>query len=198
VSRAIDAIREQRVVAVLRRVGRPADVVAALRAGGISVIEMTLDSPGALATIASLRGDPDLVVLAGTVRTADDVRAAVAAGAEACVGPTLVREVVGACREAGIPAIPGAMTPTEVETAWQLGAGMVKLFPAARLGPEFVRDLRAPLADVPLLVTGGVDASNAAAFFRAGATAVGVGSALVGAVDVAAEARNLLRSARDA
>jgi 2-dehydro-3-deoxyphosphogluconate aldolase/(4S)-4-hydroxy-2-oxoglutarate aldolase len=74
----------------------------------------------------------------------------------------------------------------------------VKLFPAARLGPAYVRDLRGPLADVPLLVTGGVDASNAAAFLRAGAAAVGVGSALTGAPDVAAAARQLVRSARDA
>ncbi len=197
-SAAIEAIRAQRVVAVLRRVAEPAAVVQALRAGGIGVIEITLDSPFAFESIASFRDDGDLVVFAGTVRSAEDVRAAAEAGAEGCIGPALVPEMLDACREAGLPAIPGAMTPTEVETAWRLGVEMVKLFPAARLGPEFVRDLRGPLADVPLLATGGVDMSNALAFLRAGAVAVGVGSALVGAADITAAARDLVRSARDA
>jgi len=198
VSAAIAAIKAQRVVAVLRRVAEPAAVVQALRDGGIGVVEITLDSPTALETIARFRDEGDLVVLAGTVRSAEDVRAAAEAGAEGCIGPALVPEMLDACREAGLPAIPGAMTPTEVETAWRLGAEMVKLFPAARLGPEFVRDLRGPLADVPLLATGGVDMSNALAFLRAGAVAVGVGSALVGAADITAAARDLVRSARDA
>jgi 2-dehydro-3-deoxyphosphogluconate aldolase/(4S)-4-hydroxy-2-oxoglutarate aldolase len=198
VTAAIEAIRSRRVVAILRRVAEPGRVVQALREGGIGVVEITLDSPEALETIRRLRDDPELVVLAGTVRTADEVRAAAEAGAQACVGPALVPDVLEACREAGVPAVPGAMTPTEVETAWRLGAAMVKLFPAARLGPEYVRDLRGPLADVPLLVTGGVDEANAAAFLRAGADAVGVGSALTGATDVAEAARQLVRSARDA
>jgi 2-dehydro-3-deoxyphosphogluconate aldolase/(4S)-4-hydroxy-2-oxoglutarate aldolase len=192
VTAAIEAIRSRRVVAILRRVAEPARVVQALRGGGIDVVEITLDSPEALETIRGLRDDRDVFVLAGTVRTADEARAAAEAGAQACVGPALVPEVLEACREAGLPSIPGAMTPTEVETAWGLGAAMVKLFPAARLGPEYVRDLRGPLADVPLLVTGGVDGSNAAAFLRAGADAVGVGSALTGASDVAAAARQLI------
>jgi 2-dehydro-3-deoxyphosphogluconate aldolase / (4S)-4-hydroxy-2-oxoglutarate aldolase len=198
VTAAIEAIRSRRIVAILRRVAEPARVVQALREGGIGVVEITLESPAALETIRRLRDDPGLVVLAGTVRTADEARAAAEAGAQACVGPALVPEVLEACREAGLPAIPGAMTPTEVETAWRLGAAMVKLFPAARLGPAYVRDLRGPLADVPLLVTGGVDGSNAAAFLRAGAAAVGVGSALTGTPDVAAAARQLVRSAPDA
>jgi 2-dehydro-3-deoxyphosphogluconate aldolase/(4S)-4-hydroxy-2-oxoglutarate aldolase len=198
VTAAIEAIRSRRVVAILRRVADPARVVHALQEGGIGVVEITLDSPEALETIRRLRDDPDLVVLAGTVRTADEARAAVEAGAQACVGPALVPEVLDACREAGLPAIPGAMTPTEVETARRLGAAMVKLFPAARLGPEYVRDLSGPFADVPFLVTGGINGSNAAAFLRPGAAAVGVGSALTGAPDVAAAARQLVRSARDA
>jgi 2-dehydro-3-deoxyphosphogluconate aldolase/(4S)-4-hydroxy-2-oxoglutarate aldolase len=198
VSAAIEAIRSRRVVAILRRVADPLGVVEALREGGIAVVEITLDSPDALATIERLRRDPEVVVLAGTVRTADEARAAIEAGAQACVGPALVAEVLDACQELGVPAIPGAMTPTEVETAWRLGAAMVKLFPAARLGPAYVRDLRGPFGDVPLLVTGGIDATNASAFLRAGATAVGVGTALVGGPDVAAAARKLVGSARDA
>src|SRR5712691_2654267 len=191
---AIDAIRAERVVAVLRSMPDPERVVAALRAGGIRIVEVTLDSEDALGTIERLRRDPELVVLAGTVRTAREAEAAAAAGAQACVGPALVPEVVERCRARGIPAIPGALTPSEVEAAWRLGAAMVKLFPASLGGPAYVRDLLAPLGDVPLLVTGGVDPTNAAAFLRAGAAAVGVGSALVGAPDVTAAARDLIGS----
>jgi len=198
VGAAIEAIRSGRVVAILRRVADPLAIVEALREGGIAVVEITLDSPGSLATIERLRDDPSLFVLAGTVRTADEARAAAEAGAQACVGPALVPEVLDACRELAVPAIPGALTPTEVATAWSLGAAMVKLFPAAHLGPDYVRDLRGPLGDVPLLATGGVDATNASAFLRAGAVAVGVGSALTGATHVAAAARQLVGSARDA
>jgi 2-dehydro-3-deoxyphosphogluconate aldolase / (4S)-4-hydroxy-2-oxoglutarate aldolase len=198
VSAAIEAIRSRRVVAVLRRVADPIGVVRALREGGLDVFEITLDSQDALETIAALRGDADLFVLAGTVRTADEVHAAVEAGAQACVSPALAPDVVEACGEAGVPAIPGAMTPTEIERAWRLGAELVKVFPAARLGPEFISDLRGPLEDIPLLATGGVDTSNAVDFLRAGATAVGVGSALVGAPDVREAARKLVRSALDA
>jgi 2-dehydro-3-deoxyphosphogluconate aldolase / (4S)-4-hydroxy-2-oxoglutarate aldolase len=198
VSAAIEAIRSRRVVAILRRVADPLSVVHALREGGVGVVEITLESPGALETIARLREDPELVVLAGTVRTAEQARHAVEAGAQACVGPAVVPEAIAACRELGVPAIAGALTPTEVETAWRRGAEMVKLFPAGLLGPEYVRDLAGPLGDVPLLATGRVDATNAAAFLRAGAAAVGVGSALVAAPDVVAAARDLVGSARDA
>ena len=197
-SAAIEAIRSRRVVAILRRVPDPLSVVSALREGGIDVVEITLESAGALETIVRLREDPELVVLAGTVRTAEEARRAVEAGAQACVGPAVVPEVIAACRDLGVPAIPGALTPTEVETAWRAGAEMVKLFPAGLAGPEYVRDLAGPLGDVPLLATGRVDATNAAAFLRAGAAAVGVGSALVAAPDVTAAARDLVGSARDA
>jgi len=198
VDATIEAIRSRRIVAVLRRVDDPSRVVHTLREEGISIFEITLDSEDALDTIAAFQDDADLFVLAGTVRKADEVRAAVEAGARACVSPALAPEVIEACREAGLPAIPGAMTPTEIETAWRLGAAMVKVFPAARLGPKFISDVRGPLEDIPLLATGGVDASNALDFLRAGAAAVGVGSALIGAADVREAARNLVRSARDA
>jgi 2-dehydro-3-deoxyphosphogluconate aldolase / (4S)-4-hydroxy-2-oxoglutarate aldolase len=196
--RAMEAIRGDRVVAVLRRVADTRRVVSALREGGIRIVEITLDSDRALDTIAALRSDPDLVVLAGTVRTVGDVDSAAAAGAEGCVSPVLVPDVVERCRSAGLAAIPGAFTPSEIEAAWGLGAAMVKLFPASLGGPAYVRDVLAPLSDVPLLATGGVDAGNARAFLRAGVCAVGVGTALVGAADPAAAARELLGSVRDA
>jgi 2-dehydro-3-deoxyphosphogluconate aldolase / (4S)-4-hydroxy-2-oxoglutarate aldolase len=189
---AVDRIRAERVVAILRRVSEPARVVDELAAGGIRVIEVTLDSDRALQTIERLRAKTDLTVLAGTVRTPAHAEAAARAGAQACVAPALFPEVLERCRELGVPAIPGALTPTEIEAAMGFGAPLVKLFPARLLGPGYVRDVLEPLAGAQLIVTGGVDASNARAFLEAGAIAVGVGSALTGALDVEGEARRLL------
>jgi len=175
---AIERIRAERLVAILRRVEDVDRSVTSLVDAGIGVVEITLDSDGAAAAIERLRARGDVTVLAGTVRTAAEVDEAVAAGAEACVSPALVPDVVDRCRTLGVPAIPGALTPTEVETAWRAGAALVKLFPGSVGGPGYVRELLAPLADVPLLVTGGITASNARAFLDAGAVAVGAGSAL--------------------
>ena len=170
---AIERVRAERLVAILRRVANPDDQIARLQAAGIGVVEITLDSDDALEVIRRHPGS-----LAGTVRTPAQVDAAFEAGAGAVVSPGFSPAVLERAAELGIPAIPGALTPTEVEAAWRAGAAMVKLFPASLGGPRYVRDLLAPLADVPLLVTGGVDASNARAFLDAGAVAVGVGSAL--------------------
>jgi 2-dehydro-3-deoxyphosphogluconate aldolase / (4S)-4-hydroxy-2-oxoglutarate aldolase len=189
---AIERIRRERLVAILRRVPDLDARVAALADAGVGVIEITLDDPHALGAIERARGRGDVTVLAGTVRRADQVDAAAAAGAEAVVGPALVREVVERAAELGIPAIPGALTPTEIGLAWDAGAALVKLFPAGLGGPGYVRDVLAPLAGVPLLVTGGVDAQNARAFLDAGAVAVGVGSAL----DDPDEARRLVAALR--
>jgi 2-dehydro-3-deoxyphosphogluconate aldolase / (4S)-4-hydroxy-2-oxoglutarate aldolase len=194
---AVDRIRSERLVAVLRRVREPDSVVDQLVSGGVRVVELTLDSDDALGAIERLRARGDVTVLAGTVRTAADAEGAIAAGAEACVAPGLVTEMVEACDRLGVPAIPGTLTPTEVEAANALGVELVKLFPAGPFGPAYVRDLLAPMDGVQLLVTGGVDPSNAAAFLEGGAVAVGVGSALAGAPDVEAEARRLVAAVRE-
>jgi len=176
----VERIEQARVVAILRRVD---DVAATVERLGLPVVEVTLDSPGALGAISALRARGGAVtVLAGTVRTADEARAAVAAGAEAIVSPAFVPQVGAACDELGVPAIPGALTPTEIEAAWRAGAAMVKLFPARFGGPKYVSDVLAPLADVRLLVTGGVDAQNANEFLRAGAVAVGADASRARAV----------------
>jgi 2-dehydro-3-deoxyphosphogluconate aldolase/(4S)-4-hydroxy-2-oxoglutarate aldolase len=193
---AIDRIRAETLVAVLRRVPDVDPVVEALIAGGIRIVEVTLDSDAALDTIGRLRGLRELTVLAGTVRTPADAEAAAAAGAEACVAPALVPETVERCRQLGVPIVPGALTPSEIEAARALGAQLVKLFPGSLLGPGYVRDVLAPLAGVPLLVTGGVDFSNAREFIDAGAVAVGVGSALTGSADVESQARRLVAAVR--
>lgn len=189
---ALDRIRAERVVAVLRHVGYVERVVDALFAGGIRVVEVTLDSAGAYRSITSLRERGDLTVLAGTVLEPGEVDRAVEAGAEACVSPVFRPEILAQCLLRETPAIAGALTPTEVEAARRAGASLVKLFPAGRLGPRYVHDLLIPLAGVELLATGGVDAGNAAEFLRAGAVAVGAGGSLVGADDVETAARELV------
>jgi 2-dehydro-3-deoxyphosphogluconate aldolase / (4S)-4-hydroxy-2-oxoglutarate aldolase len=168
--RAVERIERERVVAVLRRVE---DVESTVEQLGLPIVEVTLDSPGALDAIRALRDRGDVTVLAGTVRTAEQARAAIDAGAEAIVGPAFVPQVTAVCNELGVPSIPGAFTPTEIEAAWVAGAALVKLFPGRLGGPRYVRDVLAPLADVRLLVAGGVDAANALAFLDAGAVAVG-------------------------
>jgi 2-dehydro-3-deoxyphosphogluconate aldolase/(4S)-4-hydroxy-2-oxoglutarate aldolase len=163
---AVERIRQERVVAVLRE---RVDVDEL----GTTVVEVTMHVEDAFAAIEELRGRGGLTVLAGTVRTAGQARGAIAAGAEAIVGPATVAEVGAACRELGVPWIPGALTPSEIEAAWRAGAAVVKLFPGRLGGPRYVHDVLAVLRDVPLLVTGGVDATNAREFLAAGAVAVG-------------------------
>jgi 2-dehydro-3-deoxyphosphogluconate aldolase / (4S)-4-hydroxy-2-oxoglutarate aldolase len=170
----IGELRKERVVAILRRVDDVDAAVARVRAAGIALVEITLDSPGALEAIRRHPGS-----LAGTVRTAEEATAAAEAGAIALVAPSFSAEVAARARELGLPYVPGALTPTEVEAAWRAGAAAVKLFPAALGGPAYVRQLHGPLADVPLIATGGVDAENAAAFLDAGCVAVGLGTSLL-------------------
>ncbi len=177
------AIRESRLIAVLRRVEpreRLLALVDELVADGIRILEITLDSPGAAADLMAVRERvrDGAWVGAGTVRTADQLRAAIDAGAAFGVSPVLDRPVVNAALDAGLPFIPGAATPTEADAAWRAGATFVKLFPGSSLGPSHVRELRGPLPEIETVVTGGVDAANAVAFLAAGAVAVGIGSAL--------------------
>jgi 2-dehydro-3-deoxyphosphogluconate aldolase / (4S)-4-hydroxy-2-oxoglutarate aldolase len=176
---AVERIRRERVVAVLRRV---ADVEATVAELELPVVEVTSDVEDAWGAVRRLRERGGVTVLAGTVRTAEHARAAIDAGAEAIVAPASVAEVADVCRAHAVPWIPGALTPTEIEAAWHAGAAMVKLFPARLGGPAYVRDVLAPLADVPLLATGGVDAANAVEFLRAGAVAVGADASRARAV----------------
>jgi Entner-Doudoroff aldolase len=177
------AIRQRRVIAVLRRIEpreRLFALVDELVADGIRILEITLDSPDAAADLGAVRDRlrEDAWVGAGTIRTAAQVRAAIDAGASFGVGPVLDRAVLEAALAAGLPFIPGAATPTEADAAWRAGSTFVKLFPGSSLGPGFVRELRGPLPEIETIVTGGVDQANAAAFLAAGAVAVGIGSAL--------------------
>jgi 2-dehydro-3-deoxyphosphogluconate aldolase/(4S)-4-hydroxy-2-oxoglutarate aldolase len=116
----------------------------------------------------------------GTVLTADEVDRAVDAGARFVVSPSVVPEVIEAAQRHGIASYPGALTPTEIHTAWRAGATAVKLFPAGTLGPSYLTAVRAPLPDVPLVPTGGVDVEAVGAWLDAGAVAVGLGGPLIG------------------
>jgi 2-dehydro-3-deoxyphosphogluconate aldolase/(4S)-4-hydroxy-2-oxoglutarate aldolase len=140
----------------------------------------------------------DLVVGAGTVIDADTAHAAIDAGARFVVSPVFRRALLDACRARGTAVIPGCCTPTEILDAWEAGADVVKVFPAASLGPGFIKDVRAPLPQVKLMPTGGVSIDNAGEWLRAGAVAVGIGSALVDAAAVRAGAFETLtaRAAR--
>jgi 2-dehydro-3-deoxyphosphogluconate aldolase/(4S)-4-hydroxy-2-oxoglutarate aldolase len=163
-------------------------VAAAARDAGFTAVEVTLDSPSPVEVIAELAASfPDLLVGAGTVRTAAEVGAATDAGARFIVSPILSRTMLEACSSRGLPCLPGAATPTEIWKALEWGAAGVKVFPAAELGgPAFIRAVRAPLGSPPLIPTGGVDAGNAAAYLEAGARAVGVGGSVFSASAMAA------------
>ena len=177
------AIRERRLIAVLRRIEPRERLVAfvdELVADGIRIFEITFDATDAAADLAAVRahvGDAALVG-AGTIRTPEQLRAAIDAGAAFGVSPVLDREILGAALDAGLPFVPGAYSPTEIDAAWRAGATFVKLFPASSLGPSHLRELRGPLPEVQTIATGGIDASNATAFLDAGAVAVGIGSAI--------------------
>jgi 2-dehydro-3-deoxyphosphogluconate aldolase/(4S)-4-hydroxy-2-oxoglutarate aldolase len=162
-----------------------ADLEAAagvLLESGIGVVEVTMNSADAAGTIRRLAGTYEgrLAVGAGTVLDADQAAAAVEAGAEFLVTPHVDESVAAAARRMKVPLIPGALTPTEILRAWRAGAPIVKLFPAVTVGPAYLRQLRGPLPEIPLLPTGGVSVENTAEFIAAGAVAVGVGGALLG------------------
>ena len=147
---------------------------------GMTTIEITLNTPGALDAIIDLRkhlGDK-LNIGAGTVCSLADLDLAVNAGAAFIVTPVVNDAVIRKCVDNNITIFPGAYTPSEIYHAWSLGAKMIKVFPATRLGPEYIRDILAPLNAVKLLPTGGISAENFEAFMKAGASGVGMGSNL--------------------
>jgi 2-dehydro-3-deoxyphosphogluconate aldolase/(4S)-4-hydroxy-2-oxoglutarate aldolase len=154
----------------------------AVYAGGVDVLEITMTVPDALGVLTRLSAEMgERVILgAGTVLDAETARVCVAAGARFIVSPGLDLETIRAARELDVPMMPGALTPTEVITAWKAGADMVKIFPcSAAGGADYIRALKAPLPQVKMLPTGGVDRKTAADYLRAGASALGLGAALV-------------------
>jgi 2-dehydro-3-deoxyphosphogluconate aldolase/(4S)-4-hydroxy-2-oxoglutarate aldolase len=202
-----ETISRGRVVTIVRGDFSPDAIVRmgeALLGAGIGAIEVTLNSPGALASIERLseRFAPgELTVGAGTVLDLAGAQQAIDAGARFLVTPSTDPTVIGWSARRGIPILPGAMTATEVNLAWSSGASAVKLFPGSVGGPGYLRDLAAPLGHIPLIAVGGVSADNAADFLRAGARGVALSSWLVGdgtPDGVAQRARALMANLRDA
>ncbi len=180
-----DAIIRSGAIAIARGLD-PASLVRigeGLAAGGVGAFEVTLNSPGAIGALRTLSarfGAGQLLIGAGTVLTIAEAEAAIDAGARFIVMPHTDPRLIEYLAERGIPAFPGAFTPTEILAAWRAGAAAVKLFPASAIGPSFVREIHGPLPDVPLVPTGGVTLETAPAFIAAGAIAVGLGSWLTG------------------
>jgi 2-dehydro-3-deoxyphosphogluconate aldolase/(4S)-4-hydroxy-2-oxoglutarate aldolase len=156
-------------------------VVQALADGGVTAVEITFTVPNAIEVIGEVRQSlGDRVVLgAGTVLDPETARAALLAGAEYIVSPALNLDVIRLCRRYDKAVMPGAFTPTEVLTAWENGADIVKIFPADVGGPSYLKALHGPFPQVRMMPTGGVDLTTAEAFLRAGACCLGVGSQLV-------------------
>jgi len=173
-----------RVIAVLRAAdgAHLLPVARTLVQQGVMSIEVTLNTPGALDAIPRLRDelDEEAEVGIGTVLTRADAERVIRAGVDYVVTPHVVPEVVATVRDAGLPVVPGALTPTEVRAAWDLGASAVKVFPAALVGAEYVAHLRGPFPDIPLIPSGGVSVAAACAWVQAGAPAVSMGSPLRG------------------
>ena len=185
------------IVAVVRAPdpGGLVEVIRALAAGGVTVVEVTLTVPDALDVVRQARKElGDSVLLgAGTVLDPETCRAAILAGAEFIVSPTLNLDVIRVCRRYDRLVMPGAFTPTEILTAWEAGADIVKVFPADVVGPAFFKAMRGPLPQVRLMPTGGVDLTTAAEFLKAGACCLGVGGQLVDPKLVAAREFDRLR-----
>ena len=178
---SLEQILEYKIVAILRGCvpERIPAIAAALAGGGVCLLEITLNSPGALEAIRGVTdtmGDK-LLVGAGTVLTAAEAEAAIDAGARFILSPSLDIDTIRATRQRGVVSIPGAFTATEILTAYRNGADIVKVFPAS-VGPSYFRDLRGPLPQILLMPTGGVNLDNIREFRAAGAVAFGIGSAL--------------------
>ncbi|MGN7885322.1 bifunctional 4-hydroxy-2-oxoglutarate aldolase/2-dehydro-3-deoxy-phosphogluconate aldolase [Dyadobacter endophyticus] len=170
------------LVGIIRNVS-PEDVKRILpiyREAGLTTVEITMNTPGATDMIRyALENEHyGLNIGAGTVCTKEDLDAALEAGAQFVVTPVLSKKVVKSCVKKGIPVFPGAYTPTEIFNAWQLGASMVKIYPATALGPGYIKDLKAPMNQLKLLPTGGVSIENMEAFLKAGANGLGIGGQL--------------------
>jgi 2-dehydro-3-deoxyphosphogluconate aldolase / (4S)-4-hydroxy-2-oxoglutarate aldolase len=176
-------IKKRSVVAVIR--GASLDTIipmaCALKEGGVTALEITMETPKALAIIekaVDVFGE-DLLVGAGTVLDAETARAAIMAGSRFIFSPTVNIETIRMTKRYGVISVPGAFTPTEILYAYEHGADVIKVFPAGSVGPGYFKNIAGPLPHIPLMPTGGINMENAKDYIRAGAVAVGVGSSLV-------------------
>lgn len=195
----LHTIEETGVVAVVRvnSADELLNIAAALLQGGLQAIEITMTTPGALEAIKQIKSrfGSDIIIGAGSVIDAETARLCILQGAEFVVSPVFNRAMVDLCKRYSTIVIPGAFTPTEILTAWEAGADVVKVFPATSVGPQYFKDVKGPLPQVKLTPTGGIDLNNAGEFIKAGAAFVGVGGNLIDKKAVAGKQWNVLTEA---
>ncbi len=170
------------IVGIIRNISLE-DVITILplyRAAGLTTVEITMNTPGAAEMISyALENEGEgLNIGAGTVCTKEDLSVALEAGSQFIVTPIISKKVIKSCVKKGVPIFPGAYTPTEIYNAWTLGATMVKIYPATSLGPDYIKDLKAPMNQLKLLPTGGVGLENMSQFLKAGVNGLGIGGQL--------------------
>lgn len=179
----LEEILKRKSVAVIRlkEADKLKKVIEALALGGVSVTEVTMTVPNAIGLIKQVTQElsDDIIVGVGSVLNADTAKQAIEAGAKYVVSPVFKKEIIDAAHEYDVPAMPGCFTPTEVLTAYEYGADVVKVFPADVLGMAFFKGILAPMPHLKLMPTGGVTLTNAGDWIKAGAVAVGIGSALL-------------------
>jgi 2-dehydro-3-deoxyphosphogluconate aldolase/(4S)-4-hydroxy-2-oxoglutarate aldolase len=178
----VQRLCEKGIVAVVRASGSEQliEVAEALLSGGVDCIEITMTTPNALEVISACRSKlPDALIGVGSVLSGDVARRAIDAGAQFVVSPIFKAEIIETAHAAGLPAVPGCFSPTEIQTATDAGADMVKFFPGEMFGPKFFKAVLAPMPHLKLTPTGGVSLDTAANWIAAGACTLGVGSALV-------------------
>ncbi|UTE77458.1 bifunctional 4-hydroxy-2-oxoglutarate aldolase/2-dehydro-3-deoxy-phosphogluconate aldolase [Rossellomorea sp. KS-H15a] len=181
-SQVIQWIEQHQLVAIIRitSTDEVESVVNSLFKGGIRIVEITMNSPGALRGIERVKeAFPDMVVGAGTVLDPETARSAILAGADFLLTPTLKKETIEMGRRYDVDVIPGVLSPTEALTAYEYGASMVKIFPARTFGPSYIRDLHGPLPQLKCMAVGGIGLDNALSYIEAGAVGLGIGSSLV-------------------
>lgn len=179
---SMDLFKQTPLVGIMRDIPPEAmNILAGLYLeSGLTTLEITMNSEGAINTLTGLTGKygTKLNIGAGTVLTLEELELALSAGAQFIVTPVLNEAVIKCCVKKGIPVFPGAYTPTEIYKAWEMGAGMVKVFPASRLGPAYIKEVLAPMRFLKLLPTGGVTLENCQDFLEGGAAGVALGSSL--------------------
>jgi len=179
----IDQIKDSGIVAVIRGANKDniIPVARALSAGGVKALELTVETPKILSLVEMVADElkDEVIVGVGTVLDPVTARASIMAGAKFVFSPVVNVETIKMTKRYGVVSVPGAFTPTEILTAYENGADLIKVFPANLLGPRFFKDMRGPLPHIPLMPTGGIDVSNVGEYIRAGAVAAGAGSTLV-------------------
>lgn len=180
--KVIEQVGKEKIIAIVRLddLSSAVNLSQALVAGGVTIIEFTLTNPDALQAIADVRdalGDKALIG-AGSIITAQQVADVAQSGAQFIVSPVTKPDVIDACHEYQLPTMPGAYTPTEIQSAWEMNVAAVKVFPARNLGASYIKDVLAPLPHLRLIPTGGISVNNIADFVKAGVFAVGIGGAL--------------------